>query len=223
MRPFNGSIPQTHLGIRFKSKTEAKWAQFFHSQRIPFLYEPKAIGNGKIGYLVDFQFHASPYPVFFEVKPYKPTPIEYEKLVLLANVEQAHVFVSHGAPSRYVLVEKVFRDGHREQWYFAYEYSEGCGYLVNCLAMGPHALPLRKVTESVGYFDRGPEAELDAAGNYQFDSDQLAGHRVKASPQLRRVVSRQLSEERRVVRQNNEQDFADWELSMKRKVSGRDE
>jgi hypothetical protein len=188
MKPFR-SIPQTHLGIRFKSRTEARWAEFFHSQRIPFLYEPNAIGNGEMGYVVDFQFHAAPRPVFFEVKPRKPTPLERKKLVALANAEQAHVFVAHGNPSRFVQIDKVFRDGHSEQWYFAYENERGCGYLVNCLAMGPHALPLRKTENCVCYFGYGPESELDAAGNYQFH-DPMAGHRVKASPQLLRSLQR---------------------------------
>jgi hypothetical protein len=213
-RNYTGVIPQMHLGIRFRSTTEARWAQFFHDQKIPFSYEPDAVGNGREGYSPDFQFTGADRLVFFEVKPTAPTRQEYDKLIGLAKSRRAHVFVSHGPPSGMCCIEKVYSDGTKSQWFFAYEHERTCGYLVECLYSCGHAIALRKTDNSPGIYGRGPETELDAAGNYQFD-DPLAPRRVKASPQLRRVIARQLAQEREVLSVDR--------VQSERKVVGRDD
>ena len=162
-------IPQEHLGIRFRSRTEARWAQFFRDQKIPFVYEPDGIGNGRSGYLVDFQLVGAKRPTYFEVKPGAPSPWEYEKLVALAKTMSAHVFVAHGPPSGDCYIEKVFSSGFKERWHFAYEHDATCGYLVQCLYQGGHQLALRTVKAPAGIYAIGPYTELQSAGSFQFD------------------------------------------------------
>lgn len=192
-------IPQMHLGIRFRSRTEARWAQFFYDQRIPFVYEPEGIGNGRAGYLVDFQLTGAKRPTYFEVKPHRPTGSEYKKLVNLARTLQAHVFVAHGPPSSICHVEKVFSSGEMSEWYFAYEHESTCGYLVDCLYACAHSLALRDVKNPAGMYGIGPASELDRAGSYQF-SDPLACKRVRASEALLRTrLVIEAREERQVV------------------------
>lgn len=207
-------IPQMHLGIRFRSRTEARWAQFFNHQNIPFVYEPEGIGDGHTGYLVDFQLTGAKRPTYFEVKPHKPTPKEHKKLVNLARVMKAHVFVAHGPPSGICEVRKVYSDGTTRQWYFAYEHASTCGYLVECLYTCGHALALRDGARSPGIYGRGPETELEAAGNYQFN-DPLAVRRVRASTSLLRSKIVQEAIEREVMTIE--------QLQARRKVVGRDD
>jgi hypothetical protein len=207
-------IPQMHLGIRFRSRTEARWAEFFNNQRIPFVYEPDGIGDGHTGYLVDFELTGAKRRTFLEVKPHKPTPFEYQKLVDLARTMKAHVFVAHGPPSATCEIQKVFSNGTSNQWFFAYEHDSTAGYLVECLFTCGHAIALRKTTGAPGMYGRGPEGELDAAGRYQF-SDPLAIRRVRPSPALLRS---------RLVRESIEREVVSIEKSYaERKVVGRDE
>jgi hypothetical protein len=207
-------IPQMHLGIRFRSRTEARWAEFFDSQRIPFVYEPDGIGDGHTGYLVDFQLTGAKRPTYFEVKPHKPTPREYQNLVNLARTMKAHVFVAHGPPSGTVQIEKVYSNGESKQWYFAYEHEGTCGYIVDCLYACTHSLALRDTKNPAGMYGIGPASELDKAGSYQF-SDPLAARRVRPSAALLRS---------RIVRESIEREVVSIEkLYAERKVVGRDE
>lgn len=189
-------IPQLHLGIRFRSRTEARWAQFFDDQDIPFIYEPVGIGDGDSGYLVDFQLTAANRPTFFEVKPHKPTREEQRNLVNLAEAMRAHVFVACGPPSGTCEILKFYSDGTKKQWYFACEIGKPCGFLVESLYAEGHTLALRKTTGRPGRYGRGPQFALDAAGRYQFN-DPLATRRVRASTSLLRspLVQQMLRED----------------------------
>jgi hypothetical protein len=207
MRRSYGGIPSLHLGTRFRSATEARWAEFLYSQGIKWSYEPKAIGNGEKGYLVDFQLTEAKSLTYLEVKPTPPTRQEYEFLVQLAKCEKAHCFVTHGPPAAHVVVEKVFSDGRAEQWFFAYEQGGRCGYLVDSLYAGTYALPLRKGMAAVAKYGVGPAGELDRAGSYQF-SNPLAPRRVKASPELKRKLAEQIAAEQPVEEPKKKDDAA---------------
>jgi hypothetical protein len=161
------AIPTDFAGIRYRSRTEAKWARFFMGEGIPFRYEAEGFQTKAGWYVPDFQFSSAKYLTFFEVKPTQPTAREYRVLAALANGAGAWVFVAHGAPSKAVMIERVASDGELSQWFFAYErQSKRCGYLVNNLQSPTEDLQIRTVL--AGPSPTAPWASLDVAGLAHF-------------------------------------------------------
>jgi hypothetical protein len=76
-------LPTIYNGIKFKSRTEAKWAVYFDQLKLKYVYEKEGfnLGNG-IYYLPDFWL--SDVKMWAEVKPDEFTPEEYEKAKRLA-------------------------------------------------------------------------------------------------------------------------------------------
>lgn len=60
------AIETFYNGYRFRSRLEARWAVFFDSLRIPYLYEPEGFLIHGVRYLPDFYLPDSKQ--FFEVK-----------------------------------------------------------------------------------------------------------------------------------------------------------
>ncbi len=56
------AIPTEYKGLRFRSRTEAKWAAFFDALKIPWQYKPLDLA----GYVPDFVIHDR---LLVEVKP----------------------------------------------------------------------------------------------------------------------------------------------------------
>lgn len=207
------SIPTVYNGITFRSRTEARWAYFFDRQRISYQYEPEGYQTSDGWYLPDFRFSEAPSQVFFEVKPDQPTRPEYRLLRALADNAMAHVFVAHGSPSKTCFVEKVYASGRTEQWFFAYEHEETCGYLTTTLWGNGLDLPIRKVKKPMGAYGNGPDASLDEAGRIHIDHRPPG--RIRASESLRQ--SKLVREEPRVLTPKEAR-----EISMpERKVLGR--
>lgn len=60
------AIPTMYNGYKFRSRTEARWAVFFDSLKIKWIYEPEGINIDGVCYLPDFYLPESKQ--FFEVK-----------------------------------------------------------------------------------------------------------------------------------------------------------
>ena len=59
-------IETVYKGYRFRSRLEARWAVFFDSLSIPYVYEPEGLNIGGVYYLPDF--YLPDCNQFFEVK-----------------------------------------------------------------------------------------------------------------------------------------------------------
>lgn len=60
-------LPTVYNGVRFRSRTEARWAVYFDLERIAWEYEPEGYQLGAICYLPDF--YLPQVRMFAEVKP----------------------------------------------------------------------------------------------------------------------------------------------------------
>lgn len=178
------AIPTRWNGITYRSRTEAKWAWFFDAESIPVHYEPEGFIVDGVAYLPDYQFVEAPNLTFFEVKPTRPTPVEYAKLRLLAEQAKAHVFVAHGAPSSSCVVEKVYSSNEREHWFFVYEeWALRCSYLTNNPFGGGFELPLRKSAGRMNQRGATARTTLERAGDLHLNHSPPG--RVRASASLR--------------------------------------
>src|SRR5262245_27464288 len=61
------AIETRYKGYRFRSRLEARWAVFFDSLKIPWVYEPEGFDINGIWYLPDFFLPT--FEVYAEVKP----------------------------------------------------------------------------------------------------------------------------------------------------------
>lgn len=175
------AIPTTYKGIKYRSKTEAKWALFFDIEHIPYHYEPEGFQTDAGWYVPDFQFVEAERLTFFEVKPTQPSMREYRLLKSLADGAKAHVFVSHGAPRADCPIEKVYSDGKREQWWFGFEHESTCGYLTTHLCGNGLDLKIRQTKNPLGAYCYGPSQALDKAGSAHFDHNPHRSPRSTAS------------------------------------------
>jgi|TARA_Y100000310_G_scaffold1812_1_gene2280 hypothetical protein len=89
------AIPTLHNGIEFRSRKEARWAVFFETAGIPYVYEPEGFDLGDAGrYLPDFWLPKQ--KAYWEVKGTTPTDREEEKARALADVTGAKVYIHFG-------------------------------------------------------------------------------------------------------------------------------
>ena len=77
------AIETRYAGVRFRSRLEARWAVFFDTAGIRWHYEPEGFALGGLRYLPDFWLPLNGYWV--EVKPARPTALEQEKAIRLAE------------------------------------------------------------------------------------------------------------------------------------------
>jgi len=88
-------------GIRFRSRTEARWAMFFNVAGLQYIYEPEGFVLPSGRYLPDFWL---PDPItrsagiWIEVKPGEPTSREYYLCAELNRASGALVLVAMGPP-----------------------------------------------------------------------------------------------------------------------------
>ncbi len=117
---------ETYLfGVKFRSRTEARWSIVFNALEIPWKYEPQAFHlhlpgkAGAITYLPDFllpgtEYNQSGVPgVWFEVKPnMRAMSIELKKARLLCTKTTLPVIVCYGQPRSFKA--QVFHTGNTE-------------------------------------------------------------------------------------------------------------
>jgi hypothetical protein len=91
------SITQTHHGIVYRSRTEARWAEYFRLSHTEFHYEPEGyVLDGGDAYVPDFYL---PYSkIFFEIKHGTPNEREVRVAEKLSQAVQAPVVIAQGNP-----------------------------------------------------------------------------------------------------------------------------
>ncbi len=144
------AIPQLHNGIAYRSRTEARWAEFFSLTSIPFEYEPEGFDVGGEWYVPDFRLNRS---VYFEVKGTSPNERERRLAQGLAELTNAPVVLAAGNPGMAKLLAYgvaktetpcvVVDEYRRDDGAWVAEFADGggwalplCGGLVNCAATG---------------------------------------------------------------------------------------
>lgn len=61
--------PTTYNGIRMRSRTEARYAEYLDCMGADWEYEPMCYGSTTGQYLPDFRIDNGPNPIYVEVKP----------------------------------------------------------------------------------------------------------------------------------------------------------
>lgn len=87
-------LETTYRGIRFRSRTEAKWAVFYDAAGIHFDHEPQGWSLNGEPYLPDFWLPAQ--RVWVECKGTPPTAQEQHLASLLAQGTGNNVYIFHG-------------------------------------------------------------------------------------------------------------------------------
>jgi hypothetical protein len=98
------AIPTIYRGVKFRSRLEARWAEFFDMIGVGWEFEPEGytLADGSL-YLPDFwlahiRCRGKEGGLFFEVKPSSPTEGERHKANLLAWGSQKPVVVVERSP-----------------------------------------------------------------------------------------------------------------------------
>lgn len=91
------SKPTEYAGVAFRSQLEARWAVYFDSVGLQWLYEPKRFALGYRTYLPDFHFPKC--DVWAEVKPMRLTAQENLAVIALAMLTNRPVIKLIGKPN----------------------------------------------------------------------------------------------------------------------------
>lgn len=94
------AIPQEFEGIRYRSRTEARWAHFLSMTNTAFIYEPEGYRLGSDWYVPDFYLPNG--MVHLEVKPGEPNEREVRVAKALAQTSRTPVIIAMGNPSQHV-------------------------------------------------------------------------------------------------------------------------
>jgi hypothetical protein len=89
-------LETTYGGIRYRSRTEARWAVFFDCAGIRYQYEAEGFLIRTGCYLPDFWLPGLGF--FFEVKGGEPTDDEVEKCKALSETPGAEMLLAAGPP-----------------------------------------------------------------------------------------------------------------------------
>lgn len=94
-------LPTIYKGIKYRSRTEARWARFFHAAGIKFFYESEAFALPSGNYLPDFKIF--PYgwkcdPIYAEVKGQYFSESEKKKCFDLCALTKCPVIMLDGPP-----------------------------------------------------------------------------------------------------------------------------
>ena len=92
------AIETTYRGIKFRSRTEARWAVFLDNLGLAFDYEPEGYELDAGWYLPDF--YVPDLCMWIEVKPNETDQSEVERFSELCRVSGKHGVIAYGPPSR---------------------------------------------------------------------------------------------------------------------------
>lgn len=99
-------VPTRHKGVTFRSKTEARWATFFHHSKVEYVYEPEKFSIRYFGQVCNDvpDFWLPKQNKYVEVKPYTDDyplaryPDADAKATMLAAWTQQDVILLCGVP-----------------------------------------------------------------------------------------------------------------------------
>lgn len=119
--------PTVYGGVKFRSRTEARWALFFDAMSIPFQYEFEGFDLRGGAYLPDFWLPDQ--KMFLEVKGVEPTEEEAERCAELTRASEADVLIAVGPPEERFGLIWFDREGRREETYvLAADTIAECGF-----------------------------------------------------------------------------------------------
>ncbi len=98
------AIETEYRGVRFRSRLEARWAHYFTTLGLPYLYEHEGYELPSGRYLPDFWIASlGRTGTFLEIKPdCVPTIEEQTSCIELADVTRRRVMLFAGAPGRWI-------------------------------------------------------------------------------------------------------------------------
>jgi hypothetical protein len=117
-----GAIETVYDGYRFRSRLEARWAVFFKTAGIRYIYEPECfrLPSGKL-YLPDFYLPEvnmrtteDKGGIYVEVKPSRPNSNEMDYLFELSQITGKSVLLIVGMPASWGNYFDAEGDGHYE-------------------------------------------------------------------------------------------------------------
>ena len=88
------AIETRYDGYKFRSRLEARYATFFNTLKIPYIYEMEGYALEGTPYLPDF--YLPQHDCFIEIKGVEPTPDEIRKARLLCLYTMKRVFIFAG-------------------------------------------------------------------------------------------------------------------------------
>lgn len=160
------AIPQEHQGIVYRSRTEARWAEFFRLTMTPFQYEPEGYQLGNAWYVPDFWLTEA--EAFFEVKGGAPTLPERHKAMQLARQSEQPVLVACGNPSQAVQIICFTPDGKDATCSIVEEHKGSGAWVARFVDGGDWAFPLKAgLVNCAAYGYQHPV--LEDAGRLQFN------------------------------------------------------
>jgi hypothetical protein len=175
------TIPQKHGGTIYRSRTEARWAEFFRITFTPFEYEPEGYQLGSAWYVPDFLLTEA--EAFFEVKGGSPTLPERHKAWTLARQSEKPVLIACGNPSATVSVLYFAPDGSSGQCSIVEEHNDDGAWAAEFVCGGGWSFPF-----SAGLVNCGTHGhqhrKLEEAGKLQFNAPDLEA----AAPPVKKAI-----------------------------------
>ncbi len=161
------AIPQKYDGLIYRSRTEARWAEFFRLTLTPYQYEPEGYQLGNAWYVPDFWLTEA--ESFFEVKGVAPTLPERHKAWNLAWQSGHPVVMACGNPSSLVKLLFFAPDGESRACSIVEEHKGDGAWVAEFPDGGGWAFPLKSgLTNCAAYGYQHPV--LDVAERLQFDA-----------------------------------------------------
>jgi hypothetical protein len=135
-----GAIETVYDGYRFRSRLEARWAVFFKTAGIRYIYEPECfrLPSGKL-YLPDFYLPdvnmrttEDKGGIYVEVKPSRPNFSEMDYLFELSQITGKSVLLIEGRPALWHCFCDAEGDGHYEYTCTHYKNWDVCMRFAKC-------------------------------------------------------------------------------------------
>jgi hypothetical protein len=118
-------------GVRFRSRTEARWAVFMACANIKYIYEPEGFDLGESGWYIP-DFWLPEIDKFLEIKPSVPLVGRESPTFALADATGKAVITFCGPPSA-----PDFDRGYREDGHFhSKEGGDNCYWFCRCPECG---------------------------------------------------------------------------------------
>lgn len=183
------AIPQEHNGIHYRSRTEARWGEFWTLAGLDFEYEPEGFDLWGEWYVPDFLVNG----VYFEIKPRTDRSDRETRLAAaLAADQKSLVVIAAGNPGRASL-RAYHPKGEETRAAIVEEFrSEQGAWLAHLADGGSWAVPLAAGLGNCAATGQ-EHALLDVAGRLQFNRPVFAEKDPRSFERLARPTARVLT------------------------------